>query len=75
MPSRRAGNAKLEDAIAIGPNLVQVGQRAVMSDPAAKETRAIPQTVHPLNIKRLSVVAGDRRFVFMGSFSFMRLCE
>jgi hypothetical protein len=68
-------NAKLEDAIAIGPHLVQVGQAGGNERSSGEGTRAILQTVHPLNIKRLSVVAGDRRFVFMGSFSFMRLCE
>jgi hypothetical protein len=43
-------NAKLEDAIAIGPHLVNVRQAAVMSDPAAKETRAMAQTTHPLEL-------------------------
>jgi hypothetical protein len=41
-----------------------------MTDPAAKETRAVPQTIHPLNFQR-SIVAsvGFLFVVFMSSFS------
>src|ERR1700719_448998 len=48
-------------------------RRAVKSDPTAKETRAMPKTVHLLNLQRLSTAS--LWFICMGSFSFVRFCE
>src|SRR5229473_544512 len=47
---------------------------AVMRDPAAKETRAIAQSVHRLEVQWLRVFARDRWFVFMGLF-FLRVLQ
>lgn len=60
-------NAKLKDAIAIGPHLVNVGQTSSNERSRAKEYRAMAQTVHlldfqPMNFQQLSVI--EASFLF-----------